>query len=215
MSSDSSYIDVLLKLMNRISSSSTETVHATRSDFMDIDDPFNIATPASALPPFSAIRRLNPFSILESHFGQSLFDSGATEFTTQAPRVSHPRDVREIPIEFKDENSHSGSSGRGPKIEDVTGSVSANETRVQGTVIIDDEEDEDVLPIRPDDHGANYSGGVSARRQPTANFTPLVDVTDYSNDIEEEMIQAAIEASKREAEEYEKQQFDVSDVGKY
>lgn len=190
--------------------SSTTTVPVTRSDFMDIDDAFNIPTAASALPPFSAIRRLNPFSILESHFGQSLFDTGTTEFTTQAPRVSHPRDVREIPIEFKDENSHSGSSGRGPKIEDITGSVSANETGVQGTVIIDDEEDE-VLPILPAGHGANHSGGVSSRRQPTTDFTPLVDVTDYSNDIEEEMIQAAIEASKREAEDYEKQEYDVSD----
>ncbi|XP_020582222.1 plant UBX domain-containing protein 8-like isoform X2 [Phalaenopsis equestris] len=187
--------------------SSTADVPVTRNDFMDIDDPFNITTAAPALPPFSAIRRLNPFSILESHFGQSLFDGGTNELTTQAPRVSHPRDVREIPIEFKDENSHSGSSGHGPKIEDITGSVSANETVVHGTVIIDDGEDE----VLPADHGANHSAGVSARRHPTTNFTPLADVTDYSNDIEEEMIKAAIEASKREALEYGRRQYDVSD----
>lgn len=194
--------------VDRMNSSRT-AVPTTRSDFMDIDDPINIANAAPALPPFSAIRRLNPFSILESHFGQSLFDGGTTEFTTQGPRVSHPRNVREIPIEFKDENSHSGSSGHGPKIEDVTGNVSENETVVHGTVIIDDEDE--VLPILPTDHGANHSGGVSARGHPTTTITPLADVTDYSNDIEEEMIQAAIEASKREAGEYGKQQYDVLD----
>ncbi|XP_028552002.1 plant UBX domain-containing protein 8 isoform X1 [Dendrobium catenatum] len=189
--------------------SSTVAIPAPRSDLMDIDDPFSIATAAPALPPFPAIRRLNPFSILESHFGRSLFDGGTPDFANEAPRVSHPRDVREIPIEFKDEISHSGSSGSGPKIEDVTGNVSANETVVHGTVIIDDE-DED-LSILPADLGANHSVGVSARRQPTTNATPLADVTDYTDDIEEEMIQAAIEASKREAEEYGKQQYDVSD----
>lgn len=190
----------------------TTSVPATHSDYMNVDDPFNIATAASGFPPFSASRRLNPFSILESHFGQTLFDGGTTGFTTQAPRVSHPRDVREIPIEFKDANSHPGSSGHGPKIEDVTESVSAHEPVVHGTVIVDDDDDDDVdiIPSAPVDYGANHYGGISSRGNPGANFSPLIDVTDYTNDIEEEMIQAAIEASKREAEERGKQQFDDS-----
>lgn len=183
----------------------TASAPATHGDFMNIRDPFSIATPASLLPPFSASRRLNPFSILESHFGQTLFDGGTTDFTTQAPRVSHPRDVREIPIEFKDDNSHPGSSGRGPKIEDVTGSVSLHGPVVHGTVIVDDDDDDiEILPSAPANHGANSRGHSGT------NLTTSTDGTGYTNDIEEEMIQAAIEASKRDAEGCGKQQFEVS-----
>ncbi|KAK8936118.1 hypothetical protein KSP39_PZI013251 [Platanthera zijinensis] len=197
---------------NERANSIMTSVPATHSDYMNVNDPFNIATAASAFPPFSDSRRLNPFSILESRFGQTLFDGGTSGFTTQAPRVSHPRDVREIPIEFKDANSHPGSSGHGPKIEDVTESVSVHENVVHGTVIVDDDDDDDVEIIAnaPVNHGANHFGGISSRRNPGTNFSPLIGVTNYTNDIEEEMIQAAIEASKREAEGRGKQQFDGS-----
>ncbi|KAG0459269.1 hypothetical protein HPP92_022397, partial [Vanilla planifolia] len=152
--------------------------------------------------------KLNPFSILDSSFGQSFFNGGTSEFTNRAPWVSHPKNVRQIPIEFNDDTVL-GSSDRGLKIEDVTESVSAHGPTFHGTVIVDDEDE--VLPSAPTDNGPGNSGGASAGIHPAPKVTPLTRVSDYPIDIEEEMIQAAIEASKREAERHGKQQYDPAD----
>jgi hypothetical protein len=71
---------------------------------------------------------------------------------------------------------------------------------VHGTVIVDENDDED-FPSAPSGHGdPNIPSNISRPNHLVPSAPPLVDVSDYSNDIEEEMIQAAIEASKREAE---------------
>lgn len=160
---------------------------STRDDVMDIDDPipFGPRRPPSSLFPFA--RDLNPFSILDPNFPRSIFDIGNA--ATRSPFVSHPREVREIPIEVKDGIGVSGPYSGAPIIEDVTETMHEHGPEIRGTVIIDDEDDERGSPNSP-------------IRRSSANYGPsaptTVDVPDYSNDIEEEMIRAAIEASKQD-----------------
>lgn len=129
---------------------------------------------------------------------------GASGFPGHEPRVSHPREVREVPIEFKDDNRGTGPSGIGPRIEDVTGNETAHGQEIHGTVIIDDE-DEDMNHA---DQGSRASTGTSFDHRSGPSISPAVEI-DFSNDIEEEMIRAAIEASKREAEENVNEEFDI------
>ncbi|CAH9144364.1 unnamed protein product [Cuscuta epithymum] len=168
-------------------------------DIMDIDGPHPIDTfrpPFSLLP--SALNS-NPFSLLEPNFTRSIFGGGSS-FTRTAPLVSHPREVREIPIEVKD--GHSSHSGRALTIEDVTDSEHAHGPEVNETVIIDDEDIEipNVPSAQTFTHHDDIFGDVStvAHHRPSApGFNVLPD---SNNDIEEEMIRAAIEASKMDAE---------------
>eukprot|EP00262_Sarcandra_glabra_P011617 TRINITY_DN2827_c0_g1_i1.p1 TRINITY_DN2827_c0_g1~~TRINITY_DN2827_c0_g1_i1.p1 ORF type:complete len:562 (+),score=146.91 TRINITY_DN2827_c0_g1_i1:741-2426(+) len=181
---------------------------------MIIDDPDPLETHDS-LPLLSTVRNLNPFSLLDPNYGRNFFDGrGTSDFASRAPLVSHPREVREIPIEFKDGNNQSGHSGTGPAIEDVTGSSYDHGTEIRGNVIIDDEDDED-LPIAPagqNERKDDSSIDSFSERRPGASAPQSDTVTESSNEIEEEMLRAAIEASKREVEEgYLNQQFDVPD----
>ncbi|XP_042518832.1 plant UBX domain-containing protein 8-like [Macadamia integrifolia] len=196
-------------------------VAVSQNDFMDIDDPFGLQTQGPSLPLLSAARNLDPFSITDPTFPRSLFESrGASEFSSHAPFFSHPRNVREIPIDIKDGNDHPGHSGPSPTVEDVTGIAYTHDPEIHGQVIIDDEEDEGP-PINPPAHTpgqnereASFLG--DSQYQVHVPSVPNVS-SDYSNDIEEEMVRAAIEASKREAEEgYPNQQFpsDVEELGK-
>ncbi|WOL05252.1 plant UBX domain-containing protein 8 isoform X1 [Canna indica] len=167
-------------------------------DILDIESHLDNEPPRPDLPFLSAARDVNPFSLLDSNFGlfPSIFDGRVSSgFPTHGPRVSHPREVREVPIEFKDDNR--GTSGLGPRIEDVTGNVTAHGQEIHGTVIIDDEDDEEMIQ-----HGAKASTGSSLDQRAGPSISPVVDA-DYNNDLEEEMIRAAIEASKREAEQHE------------
>ncbi|KAM3190143.1 hypothetical protein ACQJBY_068380 [Aegilops geniculata] len=155
----------------------------SHDDIMDLDEPFD--------PMFSRSMG-NPFGILDPSF----VERAAAGFFGQGPQVTHPRDVRQIPIEVKDtDNPQIGSSVQCPVIEDVTGRESLYGLEVHGTVVVD-EDDDDLpsthAPVIPRNTPSTYNSAPSA--------PPLVDVSDYNNDIEEEMIRAAIEASKRDAE---------------
>ncbi|XP_042454022.1 plant UBX domain-containing protein 8-like isoform X2 [Zingiber officinale] len=174
---------------------------ARHEDFVNIDDPLENQPPRPSLPLFPSSRDMNPYSILDSTFGlfSNLFDGrDASGFPTHGPRVSHPREVREVPIEFKDDNREVGTSGIGPRIEDVTGNETADYQEIRGTVIINDE-DEDMDHV---DHSTNTFRGTTFDNHIGSTISPVVDI-DYNNDIEEEMIRAAIEASKREAEQHD------------
>lgn len=159
-------------------------------DDMELDEPLDHMFNRPLFP-----RTLgNPFSLL----GPSYADITAGDIFGGRPRVTHPRNVRQIPIEVKDSNTQTGSSGQGPVIEDVTGRESFYGPEVHGTVIAD-EDDED-LPSTPSAHDPNIPSSTSRPNHSMPSAPPLVGVSDYNNDIEEEMIRAAIEASKREAE---------------
>ncbi|XP_077248565.1 plant UBX domain-containing protein 8-like [Tasmannia lanceolata] len=168
-----------------------------QNDYMSIDDPLESLEPP--LPLLSAARSLNPSAPLDPNFGRSFFDGRASaDFTSRAPTVSHPREVKEIPIEVKDGNGQSSHSEPGPMIENVSGSAYPHGPENHGNVIIDDDEDED-LPIAPAIQ--NERKDDSYERRPGPSVPQLDNAADYGNDIEEEMLQAAIEASKREVEE--------------
>lgn len=111
---------------------------------------------------------------------------------TSGSLFERPRHVREIPIVVKDEIDQSFHSM--PRIEDVTGIVAENESSIHGTVIADDDdvEDDDDITVLP-----------------TTN-SPVVD--SLNNEIEEQMIMAAIEASKKETKRHIDHHFDVSHV---
>ncbi|KAL8210088.1 hypothetical protein R6Q57_006820 [Mikania cordata] len=161
-----------------------QSVAATQDDFMDMDERTQTA---SNRPPFSLVpsaRDMNPFSLLDPNFTRSIFDSGPG-FRSSEPFVSHPREVRQIPIEVKDgpgPSTESERSGHAPRIEDVTDTSTENVTETPGIVIVDEDDNDAVFPtsdLRP-----------SAPR--------IGDLPDYG--IEEEMIRAAIEASKQDSQ---------------
>lgn len=188
---------------------------APQNDFMDIDDDMiDVDSPVPAHPLLSAAQNLNPFSLINSTLGQRFFDGGTSEFLNRTPQVTHPREVREVPIEFKNGDNRAGSSTNEPTIEEVTESIPESiperGPEFRGNVIVVDD-DEDLQSVHSDREGDEFGDG-SLRRSTVPNFTPLIDIPDLRNDIEEEMIQAAIEASKREAEAATSQQFDVPNV---
>lgn len=165
----------------------------TSDVMMDLDDTISFVphrSPSSLLP-FG--RDLNPFSLLDPSFPRNIFDIG--DASTRAPFVSHPREVREIPIEVRDEYVPHGRSADAPIIVDVTETTHDHLPEVRGTLVMDDDENSPSSPItRATGHGAGRSSMNSGPSAPN-----IVDVPDYGNDIEEEMIRAAIEASKKDA----------------
>lgn len=167
------------------------SVAAPEEDFMDVDDPLQTA---SQRPPFSlfpSARDMNPFSLLDPNFSRSIFDSGPG-LRSGEPFVSHPREVRQIPIEVKDgPSSELEHSGHAPRIEDVTETATENVPETRGLVIID-EDDDDFPTSRPTVRG-EHEGVLHG-----TDLRPRGDLPDYG--IEEEMIRAAIEASKKDSQ---------------
>lgn len=204
-----------------MSSARETSIVPPQSDFMDLDDPIPAEPQGPASSLLSAARNMNPLALLDPSFGRSSFDS-TSDYIRREPSVSHPREVREIPIEFKDGNEsshHPGSTPIIPIIEDVTDMAPAHGPEVHGTVMTVDEDNDDILTaptalgarqnVQRDDTLGDSSHDGSSR--PTV--PGFSDLPDYANDIEEEMVRAAIEASKREAEEgYSSQQFDANNV---
>ncbi|CAD6218462.1 unnamed protein product [Miscanthus lutarioriparius] len=167
------------------------TMPASRDDMMDLDGPLDNTFQRSSFPE----NFRDPFALMDPNFQHQFFDRvGSTDGVSRGPLVSHPREAREIPIEVKDRDPQTGPSGEAPVIEDVTGNESLNGPEVPETIIIDDE-DGGLLSAPSAPHASIPSNTPSV---PTA--PPLVHVNDYDDDIEEEMIRAAIEASKKDSE---------------
>lgn len=172
------------------------TVAAPQEDMMDTDDLSHIASnrPSSLFP-----SAMNPFSLLDPNFTRSIFDSGPV-FRGGEPFVSHPREVRQIPIEVKDgPSTESDHSGRAPRIEDVTETATENDSETPGVMIIDEDDDEDDDDYIPTYNRAGRSAREGVRDTRLRPSAPEVgDLPDYG--IEEEMIRAAIEASKQDSQ---------------
>jgi hypothetical protein len=170
---------------------SQNTMPTSHDDMMDLDGPLDNTFQRSLFPE----NFRDPFALMDPNFQHQFFDRvGSTDGVTRGPLVSHPREVREIPIEVKDSDPQTSPSGQAPVIEDVTGHESSNGLEVHETIIIDDE-DSGLLSAPSAPHASVPSNTSS---EPTA--PPLVHVNDYDDDIEEEMIRAAIEASKKDSE---------------
>lgn len=145
-------------------------------------------------------------------FGSPIFDGRSTSrmpFRNSLPHVSHPRNVRTIPIESKDEEGQVADANSAPAIEEVSASVHAQGPEVRGTPIFDDD---DELPstasstfISGSNSGSGYYNSYPHGREHRASAPQVTEepvaAIEEGNAIEEEMLQAAIEASKREAEE--------------
>ncbi|KAL3645638.1 hypothetical protein CASFOL_010818 [Castilleja foliolosa] len=171
------------------------TFTSTRADDMDIDDPVPLQPrrPPSSLLPFAG--DMNPFPLLDQNFIRSIIDIDSAP--VRSPFVSHPREVREIPIEVKNGTGASSHSGGSLTIEDVTETAHEHGPEIRGTVTVDDGETSPNAPI-------------------TRGFGPnapiIVDEPDYAVDIEEEMVRAAIEASNQDVAMSNQQSDDVPDV---
>ncbi|CAL5082469.1 unnamed protein product [Urochloa decumbens] len=175
---------------NTLNEINQNPIPASHDDMMDLDGPLDNTFQRSLPENFR-----DPFTLMDPNFQQQFFDRiGSTDSASRGPMVSHPRERREIPIEVKDGDPQTGPSGQAPVIEDVTGNESSQGPEVHETIIIDDEDD--ILPSAPSAPHVNIPSNTSP--MPTA--PPLVHVNDYDDDIEEEMIRAAIEASKKDAE---------------
>ncbi|KAL5748672.1 hypothetical protein ACOSQ2_025969 [Xanthoceras sorbifolium] len=172
------------------------SVSAPQDDLMDIDDPIETGQ-VPPLPLLPTAGNLNPFSLLDPTFRRSFLD-GSSDFMNNKPFVAHPREVREIPIEVKDSSQ---PSGHAPRIEDVTESAHVPAPNNQGPVIIDDV-DEDVPAAATATATQRNDDSQEGHINPTAPaFDSMPEYNNNNNDIEEEMIRAAIEASKRETED--------------
>ncbi|KAL3018793.1 hypothetical protein AAZX31_05G047500 [Glycine max] len=192
-----------------------------QDDFMDIDDEHDAEIPRR-IPPLlpASAANVNPFSLLDPTIGRGIFGT-RFDSTVEAPFVTHPREVREIPIEVKDGSQSTPQAGHVPSIEDVTGNVDAHGPDIHGTVIIDDEDDENIPPAQiahQDEQTHKILADTSLNSSARPSAPESENLPDYSNDIEEEMIRAAIEASKREAEENYRnhklgRQIDLSESG--
>ncbi|KAK7389215.1 hypothetical protein VNO78_24051 [Psophocarpus tetragonolobus] len=180
----------------------TSSTVLPQDDFMDIDNDQRDAE-IPRLPSLQAsAANFNPFSLLDPTIGRGILGS-RFDSTVQTPFVTHPREIREIPIEVKDDSLSSPLPGHLPSVEDVTGTANAHGPEIHGTVIIDDDDDDNTSPAQVADQNeqqhkilADTSLNRSAPSAPESD-----NLLDYGNDIEEEMLRAAIEASKREAEE--------------
>ncbi|KAK8658131.1 hypothetical protein V6N13_036343 [Hibiscus sabdariffa] len=176
---------------------STSTVVPV-DDAMDIDDPLEAVPSRPVFPRLPASRTMNAFSLLDPNFRRSFFD-GVSDFTTREPLVTHPREVREIPIEVRDSNEPSHRSGHAPVIEDVSETAQAHGPNSNETVIIDEVDEDSIMP-------PHQPNNPSPDQHVTPSAPVFDNLPDYGNDIEEQMIRAAIEASKWEVE-------DLSDQG--
>ncbi|CAL0312678.1 unnamed protein product [Lupinus luteus] len=190
-----------------------------QDDFMDTDDQLDAEIHT---PPSLFARNLNPFSLLDLTIGRSIFETHFGSINqNQAPFVTHPREAREIPVEVRDGNQSTPQAGHVPTFVDVTETVDACGPDIHETIIINDEDDDVTSPA----HTAHQNEkkhkilvDTSLDSSVRTSAPEFENLPDYSNDIEEEMIHAAIEASKREAEENYRnhqlgRQMDLSELG--
>lgn len=132
-----------------------------------------------------------------------------------APRVAFPPDVRDVPIQWHDdeEDDNSGlrqTHPRGPVIEELIGGDDSYMMNIPGHVDPSVEELSSSSPlIRPavdltrprvtERHGYNVTDDVGPFNPHAPAIAEVSGIND-DDDIQEQMLQAAIEASKREAE---------------
>ncbi|XP_038725700.1 plant UBX domain-containing protein 8-like [Tripterygium wilfordii] len=179
------------------------SITAPQDDLMETDDdPISTGPARPPLSLLSGAGAVNPYSLLDPNFSRSLFDPGSN-FVNSEQFVRHPMEAREIPTEIKDADESSRRMGHTPIIEDVTDTDRAHGQDVHGRVIIDGEDNENA-PAVPNPLVASQNGpqGDSSHDTHIRPSVPEFDrYPDYGNDIEEEMIRAAIEASKQEVQD--------------
>lgn len=164
-------------------------VGAQDNDMMDLDDP--LETEAEQI-------HSNPFSLLDPEFRnqRALFDNTA-ELTGHTSSASHVGEIRQLPSEIRDGNESSTRSGHRRTIVDVTDAERSHGAEVLQSVSVNN-----------NDHFENIPSHYAHPRQSAPGLDAL---RDDHNDIEEEMIRAAIEASKKDVDLEMSQ--DLGDIG--
>lgn len=173
-------------------STRVSSIAEAEDDLMDIDD----LTQDESFPVLPSARTMNPFSLLESDISESRVFGNDADLSSTTRVVSHPREAREIPGVVVDDNKQSGHSGLAQTIKDFTGIANRQSSEISDTVIIDENVKDDILAT-PVAQGAGTSAHVLASGP---NAPRMYELPDYRNDIEEEMVRAAIEASKQDSE---------------
>jgi len=128
-------------------------------------------------------------------------------YHNSVPYVSHPRNVRNIPIESKDEQDQAADENTAPAIEEVSASVHAQGPEVRGTVIFDDDDEFLSTASSTFRAGSNSRGGYHNSYPHGRELRPSapqvaeepVAAIEEGNAIEEEMLRAAIEASRKDS----------------
>ncbi|KAG4131122.1 hypothetical protein ERO13_D09G187200v2 [Gossypium hirsutum] len=154
-------------------------------DAMDIDDPNEVVPNGPVLPFLPSSRTKEQSSLHDRNFHSSFFDGDSG--STHEPMVTHPTEVREV------KNSHEPSS-HAPVVEDASETAQALGPNSHETVTIDEVGDDSIAQPR-------WQNDNSNNQHVTPSAPAFDNLPDYGNDIEEQMIQAAIEASKRDTEE--------------
>ncbi|KAF7828313.1 plant UBX domain-containing protein 8-like isoform X2 [Senna tora] len=132
----------------------------------------------------SSVGNRNPFSPLDPTNGRSIFDAHS-DSANQAQSVTHSREVREIPVEVKDGNQYTPQADHAPTIQDAP-----------------------TAPYSHQDEQTNKNLADSLLNgRPRPSVPEFESLPDHSNDIEEEMVRAAIEASKRESGLQQRQSY--------
>nr|XP_043640243.1 plant UBX domain-containing protein 8-like isoform X2 [Erigeron canadensis] len=161
---------------SHFSEGDTNIVHGTnvadaQEDFMDVDEPSEIETHRQPFLPFASARdTMNPFSLLDPNLNRQTIDSGG------------------------------GVTGSGA-FEDASETLPRNVFETHGTLSLDDDDFPSLQasnPIGLGEQNEGVLGGVSHDSRFSPSAPAISHLPDYG--IEEQMIQAAIEASKREAE---------------
>ncbi|BFI25341.1 hypothetical protein MPTK2_1g20270 [Marchantia polymorpha subsp. ruderalis] len=197
----------------------SQRIDLERSDWMEEDDPaidIPIRPTAPSAPPNPFVPGpLNPWEVTE--YGLPLVGRPIGPVSRgSAPRVSHPPDVRNVPIDWRDDDNSLPLPTYGPstlRIEELADDDTQQLPPSHAQAMVDDE-----VPSTASSGFRTIGEQSGARRYPTmpypgANMNPdfnpnaprIAEVPVMSNedgiDIEEEMLRAAIEASRREAEE--------------
>ncbi|KAL2653947.1 hypothetical protein R1flu_022075 [Riccia fluitans] len=200
-----------------------------RIDYMEEDDPIidvPIRPTAPIVPP-SHFPAVSPWDRLDlappsSLQGLSVLPSDRGS----APRVSHPRQVRNVPIDWRDDESTSPSYGPSTvRIEELPGDVDTEHFQpIHTQAMVDDELPSTTSSVHrpfPEQSGTRrypsmpYPGPNMNPENPSAPRIAEVPAagSEEGNEIEEEMLRAAIEASKRDAENASKMSADLPQDG--
>ena len=157
---------------------------------------------------------LQPYSMLSLHpfipYPQLLpltEDLGGLIPSRGQPIVSQPRDVREVPIEWKDEEPLRARSHEGLLIEEIRETGVHAPSQSHAHFITDNEEVSGSAPSRNEGERSRYSvdpfrterlRSMSNASAPSIDEIPAV-ANSEGDAIEQEMLRAAIEASQKDA----------------
>eukprot|EP00252_Welwitschia_mirabilis_P025660 TRINITY_DN8126_c0_g1_i3.p1 TRINITY_DN8126_c0_g1~~TRINITY_DN8126_c0_g1_i3.p1 ORF type:complete len:296 (-),score=79.59 TRINITY_DN8126_c0_g1_i3:232-1119(-) len=137
---------------------------------------------------------------------------GRNPMSNVEPHVSHPRDVRKIDIEWKDTESKASRPSHEPIIEEIPEEEHEGyEPGLEGNVTVVDDDNPHIGSTSPED-----TEFQEKHHRNVMSSTPIItEVQDTSlsvvDDLDEELLKAAIEESRKEAEANRKKQHGLND----